>query len=100
MTQTLGTLKAGDISFDPELPPEKLQAIEEMVGGQGWRGWRQTASYSASERNNATGWRAPGTATCGRPASQPTHMLFDVRNTLQGFGVLDKALFVFDKPFW
>ncbi|PRW58489.1 amine oxidase [Chlorella sorokiniana] len=47
MTQTLGTLKAGDIVFDPELPPEKLQAIEEM-----------------------------------------------------GFGVLDKALFVFDKPFW
>ncbi|KAI7844576.1 hypothetical protein COHA_001934 [Chlorella ohadii] len=47
MTQTLGTLKAGDISFDPELPTEKLQAIEDM-----------------------------------------------------GFGVLDKALFVFDKPFW
>lgn len=47
MTQTLGTLKAGDISFDPELPPEKLQAIEEMVGGRRWRGWRQAAGYSA-----------------------------------------------------
>lgn len=33
MTQALGTLKAGDISFDPELPAAKLQAIEDMVRG-------------------------------------------------------------------
>jgi len=48
MTQTLGTLKAGDISFDPELPTEKLQAIEDMVGGVGlkWSGvaWRSEDS--------------------------------------------------------
>ena len=33
MTQALGTLKAGDITFDPELPADKLQAIEDRVRG-------------------------------------------------------------------
>ena len=34
LTVSLGVLKEGDLDFQPPLPPSKLQAIEEMVGGR------------------------------------------------------------------
>ena len=48
LTVSLGVLKEGDLDFQPPLPPSKLQAIEEMVGGRVGRGRRSCSSFQGA----------------------------------------------------
>lgn len=90
VTPGLGSLKAGNISFVPALPAAKLAAIRDMVscGGAGLQG-------VGAPRSRKRCWRVQllDSPVSKRPHAPSTPLR-------QGFGVLDKALFVFDKVRW
>lgn len=84
VTPSLGVLKSRNLTFEPALPAAKLQAIEQMVGGWGERGEPQGGTSRGSAFDSQL----------NSSRASHTHL------HLQGFGVLDKVVLVFDKPFW